>query len=107
MSQCAPGWANTVVVVQEELSPAAPNPTTPGVRLEGAGGELLAVVPFEGIATPDLVAAYRKLLARALQADGMTLADPGVFSLATYGQLYSLKPRLNELLVKVKLPAKK
>ena len=40
----------------------------------------------------------------ALDADGIRLAEPGAFRLATYGQLYSLKPRLNELLLKVKLP---
>ena len=37
----------------------------------------------------------------ALRSDGLELADPDGFRLATYGQLYSLKPRLNELMLKV------
>ena len=81
-----------------------PAPTTDGVGVVAAGGELLAVVGFEGIATPELVGKYRELLTAALDADGIRLAEPGAFRLATYGQLYSLKPRLNELLLKVKLP---
>ena len=75
-----------------------------GVSVAAAGGELMAVVGFEGIATPDLARQYRRLLTAALEADGLVVEDPKAFRLATYGQLYSLKPRLNELLLKVKLP---
>ena len=39
-----------------------------------------------------------------MEADGLKAADPSEFRLVTYGQLYSLKPRLNELMLKVKLP---
>lgn len=74
------------------------------VTVRIAGGELLAVVPFTGIATPELTARWRESLTSALIADGITLAEPGAFRLATYGQLYSLKPRLNELILHVKLP---
>ena len=83
-----------------------PAPTSPGVGVQAAGGELLAVVGFEGIATPELAGKYRELLATALRADGLELAEPDAFRLATYGQLYSLKPRLNELMLKVKLGGK-
>ena len=83
-----------------------PAPTSPGVGVQAAGGELLAVVGFEGIATPELAGKYRELLATALRADGLELAEPDAFRLATYGQLYSLKPKLNELMLKVKLGGK-
>lgn len=83
-----------------------PAPTSPGVGVQAAGGELLAVVGFEGIATPELAGKYRELLATAVRADGLELAEPDAFRLATYGQLYSLKPRLNELMLKVKLGGK-
>ena len=81
-----------------------PAPTAPGVSVAAAGGELMAVVGFEGIATPELAGQYRRLLTAALEADGLQVDNPKAFRLATYGQLYSLKPRLNELLLKVKLP---
>jgi hypothetical protein len=31
------------------------------------------------------------------------VADPAAFRVSTYGQMYTLKPRLNELSLKVKL----
>lgn len=48
-----------------------PAPTVPGVSVAAAGGELMAVVGFEGIATPDLAGQYRRLLMAALEADGL------------------------------------
>lgn len=81
-----------------------PAPTVGEARVAAAGGELLAVVGFEGVATPELAGKYRELLTTAVEADGLKVADPSEFRLATYGQLYSLKPRLNELMLKVKLP---
>jgi pre-mRNA-processing factor 19 len=56
------------------------------------------------VATPELAAEYRRLLTTAIESDGLSLAEPDGFRLATYGQLYSLKPRLNELMIKVKPP---
>lgn len=81
-----------------------PAPTTLNVCVAAAGGELLAVIGFEGIATPEMAMKYRELLTRAVEIDGLSVATPNEFRLATYGQLYSLKPRLNELMLKVKLP---
>ena len=64
----------------------------------------LSVGPcFEGQATPDLVAQWRRLLTVALEADGLVVEDPAAFRVATYGQMYTLKPRLNELSLRVKL----
>ena len=85
------------------VDPPAPTDTSE-CYVAAAGGELVAVVGFEGIATPELAGKYRELLTRAVTSDGFALADPKEFRLATYGQLYSLKPRLNELMLKVKLP---
>jgi len=82
--------------------PASVDPTNVGVA--AAGGELVAVVGLEGVATPELAAEYRRLLTTAIESDGLSLAEPDGFRLATYGQLYSLKPRLNELMIKVKPP---
>ena len=62
------------------------------------------MVGFEGVATPELAGEYRRLLTAAIRSDGLELAEPDGFRLATYGQLYSLKPRLNELMLKVKPP---
>ena len=80
-----------------------PAPTTPGVCVAAAGGELVAVIGFEGIATPELALKYRAALTSAVESDGLTLANENEFRLATHGQLYSLKPRLNELMIQVKL----
>lgn len=107
--ECAPGTED-VVGKTMELSlgagvadpPASAEPEAVGVA--AAGGELVAVVGFEGVATPELAGEYRRLLTAAIRSDGLELAEPDGFRLATYGQLYSLKPRLNELMLKVKPP---
>ena len=80
-----------------------PAPTTDGVGVVAAGG-----APrrrrVRGHRHPGARREVSRLRTAALDADGIRLAEPGAFRLATYGQLYSLKPRLNELLLKVKLP---
>jgi hypothetical protein len=45
-----------------------PAPTDPAVRLAVAGGEIVAVMPFEGYITPEVAAAVRQKLADALKA---------------------------------------
>jgi ABC-type sugar transport system ATPase subunit len=47
---------------------ALPAPTEPAVRLAVAGGEIVAVMPFEGYITPEAAAAVRQKLVDALQA---------------------------------------
>jgi hypothetical protein len=47
-----------------------PAPTDPGVRLRVAGGELMAVLQFEGYITPAAAAEARQKLVTALQAGG-------------------------------------
>jgi hypothetical protein len=44
-----------------------PAPTEPAVRLAVAGGEIVAVMPFEGYITPEAAASIRQQLVNALQ----------------------------------------
>jgi hypothetical protein len=47
-----------------------PAPTDPAVRLAVSGGEVVAVMPFEGYITPEAAASVRQQLAKALQQGG-------------------------------------
>ena len=83
-----------------------PAPTTPGVTLDVAGGEVLAVARFEGYATPDATAGALGGLLAALEADGVGLAPAaaaGAFRLAQYGPLFTMETRVNEVQVGVAL----
>jgi hypothetical protein len=51
-----------------------PAPSDAAVRLSVAGGELVAVLPFEGYITPEAAAAARQRLLQALEAGGLSLA---------------------------------
>lgn len=92
-----------------ELLVAAAEPpasTTAGVSVASAGGELLAVRPFRGSATPDVVAAEREALLAALAEDGVGLApetEAGAFRVGQFGPIFSLMPRENELQLRVAL----
>ena len=44
-----------------------PAPTDPAVRLAVSGGEVVAVMPFEGYITPEAAASVRQQLAKALE----------------------------------------
>jgi hypothetical protein len=48
-----------------------PAASDPAVRLSVAGGELVAVLPFEGYITPEAAAAARQRLVRALEAGAL------------------------------------
>jgi hypothetical protein len=91
------------------LPPGQGKPPTPrpdsGVSLRVGGGEPLAVLPLFGNVTPEAAAAGRQQLEAALAQDGLAvLPEPGApFRLATYGPLFSLAPRLNELMLRVQL----
>ncbi|KAF6266823.1 regulatory factor, effector binding domain-containing protein [Scenedesmus sp. NREL 46B-D3] len=81
-----------------------PAPSDPAVRLSVAGGELVAVLPFEGYITPEAAAAARLRLLRALEADGLKLAEAeagGMFRVAQYGAVHTLEARVNELMLAV------
>lgn len=79
-----------------------PLPLAPGVSLEVAGGQALAVTEFTGYATKEAAARARESLTAALAKDGLSVSDD-VFLIAQYGPLFSLSTRVNELLVPVKL----
>ena len=79
---------------------AAPNVDSE-VKVVATGGELLAAIEFMGVATPEVAEYHRATLTDALAADGLRAVDDGSFRLNTFGPLYSLKPRKNELLVAV------
>ena len=81
---------------------AAPNEDSE-VKVVATGGELLAAIEFIGVATPEVAEYYRLTLANALADDGLRAVDDGSFRLNTFGPLYSLKPRKNELLVAVNM----
>ena len=49
------------------------------------------------------MAQWRRLLTVALEVDGLVVEDLPAFRVAAYGQMYTLKQRLDELLLKVKL----
>jgi pre-mRNA-processing factor 19 len=71
------------------------------VKVVAGGGELLAAMTFEGNATPDVAEFYRSKLVSALEANGLKCADDKAFRINTFGPLYSLKTRRNELLMQV------
>lgn len=88
----------------EEGPQRPPLPLDPRVSLEAAGGELVAVMRFEGNATPQAALAARAKLIQALDADGLKLAAAeasGVFRVAQYGQIYTLTQRVNEVMLRV------
>eukprot|EP00891_Asterochloris_glomerata_P009493 jgi/Astpho2/9493/Aster-01744 len=88
------------------LQQVPPAPTQPDVGLDVGGGEVVAVAQFGGSATKESTELARRRLAAALQADGIELGlqeQAGKFRLAQYGPLNSLKPRVNEIMLKVRV----
>jgi hypothetical protein len=84
-----------------------PAPTDPSVRLGVGGGEIVAAIKFEGNATKEVCEKYYNFLIARLREDIGPSSVPDddrlEFSLAQYGPLHSLTPRLNEILVRVQL----
>ena len=86
------------------VAPAEPPaPSLPGTRLVAAGGELCAVLRFEGYITPATARAALEALEEALQRDGVAVASgegAGRFRVCQYGVVHSTA-RENELLLRV------
>ena len=85
---------------------AAPLPSVEGVELAAAGAEAVAALQVLGSVTAADAEARRAQLLAALQADGVAVHQEdrgGGFRIAQFGPLYSLKPRKNELLIRVQL----
>ncbi|EFJ45759.1 hypothetical protein VOLCADRAFT_93948 [Volvox carteri f. nagariensis] len=81
-----------------------PSPLEPGVRVNVSGGELIAVLKFDGYITPASADAARKRLMAYLQRDGVRLSEAdaaGRFRCAQYGAVYQLGDRLNEMMLQV------
>jgi len=84
----------------------APAPEDAAVRLEVAGGSLVAAATLEGNVTPDAAEAARRRLVAALREAGVALtadAERAAFQVLQYGPVYSLKTRVNEVLVGVQV----
>ncbi|GIL69281.1 hypothetical protein Vretimale_12602 [Volvox reticuliferus] len=81
-----------------------PEPLDPAVRVNVSGGELVAVLQFEGYITPVSAEAVRQRLVTCLQRDGIRLSEAdtaGRFRCAQYGAVYQLGGRLNEMMLQV------
>lgn len=84
----------------------AAQPQLPGCRLAPAGGELCAVLRFEGYITPTTAASAVRVLKQLLDRDGMQLAEAeaaGYFRILQYGPVYSFSGRENELILKLQM----
>lgn len=104
----APAGANTGLKLPTASPTIAslPAPAQPGVRIGVAGGELVAVLRFEGYITPATAEAVRKRLMEVLKRDGVALGDEdaqGRFRVAQYGPVYQLGGRLNEMMLTVRV----
>ncbi|GLC46042.1 hypothetical protein PLESTB_001024600 [Pleodorina starrii] len=100
--------SDTAASSQGEAAAAAvtslPSPQEPGMRVNISGGELVAVLQFEGYITPATAEAARQRLMACLQRDGIRLAEAdaaGRFRCAQYGAVYQLGGRLNEMMLQV------
>ncbi|KAK9903516.1 hypothetical protein WJX75_007851 [Coccomyxa subellipsoidea] len=85
---------------------APPQPKDGRLTLEVAGGEVAAVLKFEGSATRETTLKAVAQLKNVLESDGLRLAEEeaaGAFRLAQYGPLNSLSTRVNEVLLRVLL----
>ncbi|GIL60879.1 hypothetical protein Vafri_15714 [Volvox africanus] len=81
-----------------------PGPLDPAVRVNVSGGELVAILQFEGYITPANAEAARQRLLTYLQRDGIRLSEAdtaGRFRCAQYGAVYQLGGRLNEIMLQV------
>lgn len=56
-----------------EFQSQPPQPTSSDVSVEIAGGELVAAIRFEGVATPEVAAAQKQRLMDALEAGKFTI----------------------------------
>lgn len=83
-----------------------PSSSRPDVRLDLEGGYLVSAALFHGHATKERVEEEYRALVRRLEADGLSISHDDNherYHVAQYGPLFSLKPRKNELWVRVQL----
>ena len=93
--------------VNPDGNPAAKTTeTTKTICVRVAGGELIAVMPLVGMATEDAVRRCRDIIAEEVEKTKAFELDGTGFRVSTFGPMYSLRPRDNEVSVKV-TPKKK
>lgn len=83
-------------------NPPLPNKTR--LRIAVEGGSLLAIRRFDGNATKERVEGLLKELLDSIQADDLSVMrgqGQEKYHVAQYGTFYSLKPRTNELWLRV------
>ncbi|CAL8465489.1 g5025 [Coccomyxa elongata] len=105
----SPGGSKTMelyIGCQQDGQPleALPQPKDSRLSLEVAGGEVAAVLKFEGNATREATLQAVAQLKNIIASDGLKLAEEeaaGAFRLAQYGPLNSLSTRVNEVLLRV------
>eukprot|EP00747_Dinoflagellata_sp_TGD_P169228 gnl/TRDRNA2_/TRDRNA2_197655_c0_seq1.p1 gnl/TRDRNA2_/TRDRNA2_197655_c0~~gnl/TRDRNA2_/TRDRNA2_197655_c0_seq1.p1 ORF type:complete len:320 (+),score=45.43 gnl/TRDRNA2_/TRDRNA2_197655_c0_seq1:50-1009(+) len=81
---------------------APPTPKRLDCDLAVEGGELMAVIRFDGFASPENTLRNRDLLLAQLEQDGLRVPNKEKFMLAQYGQMFALE-RINEVLITVTL----
>ena len=88
--------------VNPETNPAAKTTeNTKTISAKVAGGELIAVMPLVGMATEDAVRRCRDIIAEEVEKTKAFELDGAGFRVSTFGPMYSLRPRDNEVSVKV------
>ena len=88
--------------VNPETNPAAKTTeNTKTISAKVAGGELIAVMPLVGMATEDAVRRCRDIIAEEVEKTKALELDGAGFRVSTFGPMYSLRPRDNEVSVKV------
>lgn len=88
--------------VHPETNPAAKtNEKTDTISTRVAGGELVAVVPLIGMATEEAARRCRDVIVREVEKTGAFRCDRAGFRVSTFGPMYSLRPRDNEVSLKV------
>ena len=80
---------------------AKTNEKTRTISTRIAGGEVMAVMPLVGMATEDAARKCRDVIAREVEKTGAFRVDRSGFRVSAFGPMYSLKPRNNEVSVKV------
>lgn len=85
----------------EENKASATNERSKSVMTRVAGGELVAVMKLVGMATEDACRERRAKIVRAVEKTGKFTCDVSSFRVSTFGPMYSLMPRDNEVSVRI------
>lgn len=95
-----------VYIAVEDHQDQIPAPIDPSVKVDAAGGEIIAALRFEGNATQQACERARQQLITSLSRDGLRLSDAderGRFRVAQYGPVHSLSTRVNEVWLTIQI----